>query len=98
MLTLNLILTKTQMYFIGCLFHWKQCLRRKLDDLRIHKFLISYLVGEYDEDAGTGLILLLTIIDPKEIVIKGIPYIRNCLQSQGVQKSKTANNHNITIT
>ena len=44
-------------------------------------------MGEYDEDAGTGLILLLTIIDPKEIVTKGIPYIRNCLQSQGTSRN-----------
>ena len=40
-------------------------------------------MGEYDEDSGTGLILLLTIIDPNEILNKGIPYIRKCLQEQG---------------
>ena len=70
-------------HFVGCLFHFKQCLRRKLIELHIHENLISYLIGEYDEDAGTGYILLLTIINPTEIVTKGIPYIRHCLKSQG---------------
>lgn len=70
-------------HFVGCVFHWKQCLRRKLIELHVNELLISYLIGDYDEDAGTGYILLLTIIDPTEIVSKGIPYIRHCLRKEG---------------
>lgn len=55
---------------IGCAFHWKQALRRKLLEYDIPDDLISLLMDE------NGLINLLTVIPIDEIESKGIPYIR----------------------
>lgn len=56
--------------FIGCLFHFKQALWRKLIDLGIPEELVHELMSE------GGLIGLLTVIPIDEIISKGIPYIR----------------------
>jgi hypothetical protein len=55
---------------VGCEFHWKQAIRRKLLDLRIPKDIISRLVDP------EGLLNILTVIPINEIECKGIPYIR----------------------
>jgi hypothetical protein len=62
---------------VGCKFHWKQALRRKLIDLRVPKDIISRLV---DPD---GLINILTVIPIEDIESKGIPYIRAHFDEEG---------------
>jgi hypothetical protein len=56
---------------IGCLFHWKQAIRRKLESLGLEERSITKLMGP------KGLINLLTVVDPNEIIYKTIPYIRD---------------------
>jgi hypothetical protein len=56
---------------IGCLFHWKQALRRKLLVNGIPRNVITLLMDK------KGLINLLTVIPIAEIENKGIPYIRS---------------------
>ena len=56
---------------IGCLFHWKQALRRKLKQFNINSAMISELMD------GHGLINLLPEIPISDIESKGIPYIRS---------------------
>ena len=57
--------------FIGCWFHWKQAIRRKLvKQFHIPLNMVSELMD------GNGLINLLNIIPVNEIIVKGIPYIR----------------------
>ena len=55
---------------VGCLFHWKQAIRRKLVDFHIPKDLISELIGT------NGVMNILTAIPIEEIIPKGIPYCR----------------------
>ena len=55
---------------VGCLFHWKQSLRRKLMELNVSLEKISELMWE------DGLINLLTVLPLSEIVNKAIPFIR----------------------
>ena len=55
---------------IGCYFHWKQCLRRRLLELHIDKDLISKLM---DKD---GLINLLPLV-PIDDVSRAIRFIRS---------------------
>ena len=57
-------------YAVGCLFHWKQSLRRKLMELNVSLEKISELMCE------DGLINLLTVVPLSEIVNKAIPFIR----------------------
>lgn len=62
---------------IGCLFHFLQSLRRRLE--KIHNIpdnIARVLLGD---QAGGGLIKLLTIIPTDEILTKGIPYIQEKL-------------------
>jgi hypothetical protein len=56
---------------IGCSFHWKQALRRRLIDFGIDKEVISTLMDE------NGLINLLSVVPPEELWTKTIPYIRS---------------------
>jgi hypothetical protein len=56
---------------VGCEFHWKQALRRKMIDLHIPRQLISKLVNK------DGLINILSHIPETEIISKGIPFIRH---------------------
>ena len=56
---------------IGCVFHWKQALRRKLLAYHIPKDVISRLMGP------DGLINILTHCPIEEIETKGVPYIRH---------------------
>ena len=62
---------------IGCLFHWKQAIRRKMLDYNIPKDKISFLMR------SDGLLEMLTVIPISEIECKGIPYIRaNCIEGE----------------
>lgn len=56
---------------VGCEFHWKQAIRRKLLDLNIPREKISELMD------SKGLLHLLTEIPIEDIESKGIPYIRD---------------------
>ena len=60
----------SEAFFVLCLFHFKQAVRRKLLEFGIPKELISLLMDE------NGLINILTVIPVEEIVPKGIPFIR----------------------
>jgi hypothetical protein len=66
---------------VGCIFHWKQALRRRLLEYNVGKDKISELVGQ------NGLINLLTVIPIAEIENKGIPYIRENF-NEGLDKNK----------
>ena len=58
---------------IGCLFHFKQALRRKLLEFCVPKAVIHDLLGK------DGCLLDILTVNPiriHEIVTKGIPYIR----------------------
>ena len=55
---------------VGCLFHWKQAIKRKLVDFHISKNLICMLIGT------DGVMNILTVISIEEIMTKGIPYRR----------------------
>jgi len=68
---------------VGCLFHWKQANRRQLLELKIPQDVVTFLCGGWDDEKQSGLLLLLTIIDPAEILTKGIPYIRSKLRTLG---------------
>jgi hypothetical protein len=56
---------------VGCVFHWKQALRRKLLARGIPRDIVSNLMG------SDGLINILTHCPIEEIEIKAIPYIRH---------------------
>ena len=56
----------------GCLFHWKQALRRKMGSLNIDKETISMAMTR-------NVLDVLTIIPRDEVVRKGIPYVRSIL-------------------
>ena len=55
---------------VGCVFHWKQALRRKMLGYRIPKDIISSLMS------SDGLINILTHCPIAEIETKAVPYIR----------------------
>ncbi|KUF91609.1 Hematopoietic prostaglandin D synthase [Phytophthora nicotianae] len=61
---------------VGCLFHWKQALRRKLIDLRIPKETVSHVMA-------SGAIDVLTVIPIDEIAEKGIPSVRSRVDESG---------------
>ena len=55
---------------IGCLFHWKQAIRRKLISHHIPEQTVSKFVGK------RGPLELLCVIPINEIMVKGISYVR----------------------
>lgn len=55
---------------IGCLFHWKQAMRRKMLQLHIHETLISEIMDV------NGIINILPEVPISDIETKAIPYIR----------------------
>lgn len=67
---MNAAKTELRAPVIGCEFHWKQAMRRKLLELGVPKDTISNLMN------SDGLINLLTGIPIDEVEPKGIPYIR----------------------
>jgi len=70
---------------IGCFFHWKQCQTRQLKKLSINADIISYIMTSYDASQGTGLLELLTFINPDDIETKGIPYLRKTWKEAGIE-------------
>jgi len=54
--------------YVGCLFHWKQAIRRKLVERNIPKDYISILMNELN---------ILTVLPIEDIIPKGIPYVRS---------------------
>lgn len=66
---------------VGCEFHWKQAIRRKLLDLNVPRDKISELMD------SKGLLHLLTEIPIEDIESKGIPYIRQNF-NEGQHKPK----------
>ena len=58
---------------VSCFFHFKQAIVRQLEQLRIPGHILYAIAGT------NGLIDLLTVIDPLEVVCKGIPYIKSKL-------------------
>lgn len=65
---------------VGCLFHWKQAIRRKLVDLRIPKEAICTAMSP-------GIMDILTVIPVDEIVSHGIPYVRSKIDERGHKKA-----------
>ncbi|KAE8893076.1 hypothetical protein PF005_g21676 [Phytophthora fragariae] len=65
---------------VGCLFHWKQAIRRKLVDLRIPKEAIRTAMSP-------GIMDTLTVIPVDEIVSHGIPYVRSKIDERSHKKA-----------
>ncbi|KAG2897361.1 hypothetical protein PC119_g16668 [Phytophthora cactorum] len=61
---------------VGCLFHWKQALRRKMVELRIARPQISAVLRP-------GVIDVLTIIPVDQIADKGIRFVRAQMDETG---------------
>ncbi|KAG2785962.1 hypothetical protein PC129_g13229 [Phytophthora cactorum] len=61
---------------VGCLFHWKQALRRKMIDLRIPQETVSHVMT-------AGVIDVLTVIPIGEITEKCIPFVRSRVDESG---------------
>jgi hypothetical protein len=57
--------------FIGCYFHWKQAIKRKLTERALPKEIIRALIGTH------GAMNILPLIPVEDIITKGIPYIRS---------------------
>ncbi|KAG3077887.1 hypothetical protein PI125_g21134 [Phytophthora idaei] len=55
---------------VGCRFHWKQALRRKMIDLRIPQETVSHVMT-------AGVIDVLTVIPIGEITENDIPFVRS---------------------
>ena len=58
---------------IGCLFHFKQAIRRRLLKLKLPEEVITVLIGEH------GLMNFITSIPVDDIGLYAIPYIRACM-------------------
>lgn len=67
-------------YIVGCLFHWKQAIRRKVLELRIPK-------GDVQVAMTPGLLDTLTVVPEAGIRTKGIPFVTHSLNSR-VDKQK----------
>lgn len=67
---MNAVKSEFKAPVVGCEFHWKQAMRRKLLELGVDKDTISNLMN------SNGLINILTGIPIAEVESKGIPYIR----------------------
>ena len=52
----------------GCLFHWKQAIRRKIIELNFNEDVCERMMWKDSLE-------VLTIINPSEIKWKGIPYV-----------------------
>jgi hypothetical protein len=57
---------------VGCLFHFKQALRRKLIKLRVPLYQVSFLMIP-------GVLDILTVIPIEEIKTIGIPFVKKLL-------------------
>jgi hypothetical protein len=63
--------------FIGCYFHWKQAIKRKLIERALPKELVKALIGK------NGAMNILPLVPIEDIVPKAIPYIRTKVQETG---------------
>jgi hypothetical protein len=63
-------------HIVGCLFHWKQALRRKLISLRVPIEQVKVAMGK-------GVLDILTVLPVGEIEEKGIPYVRSLINCDG---------------
>ncbi|OWZ12695.1 hypothetical protein PHMEG_00014102 [Phytophthora megakarya] len=63
-------------HVIGCLFHWKQAIRRKLVDLR-------FSANQISEAMAPGVLDVLAVIARDEIRTKGIPYAMSLMSTKG---------------
>ncbi|KAG3083689.1 hypothetical protein PI124_g19537 [Phytophthora idaei] len=61
---------------VGCLFYWKQALRRKMIDLRIPQETVSHVMT-------AGVIDVLTVIPIGENTEKCIPFVRSRVNESG---------------
>ena len=64
----------------GCLFHWKQAIRRKMLSLKIDQEYVGHAMTK-------NCIDILTIIPRDEILVKGIPYVRSILEAEDLNLS-----------
>ena len=65
----------------GCLFHWKQAIRRKMIALKIDSDQISMAMTTFVLD-------VLTVIPPNEIRSKGIPYVKSIIDEELISKDE----------
>jgi hypothetical protein len=63
---------------IGCFFHFKQAIRKYMCD-KCH--FDTDTIGSFMEQ-----VTLLTIIDPDEILIYGVPYLRQMFEPEGLDE------------
>ncbi|GMF63467.1 unnamed protein product [Phytophthora fragariaefolia] len=61
---------------VGCLFHWKQALRRKMIELRIPQDQIAAVLTP-------GVLDILTIIPVDQIADKGVRFVRSKITETG---------------
>ena len=59
----------------GCLFHWKQAIRRKIIDLKFDEPVVDRFMNAIS-------LQTLTVIPPNEIVKYGIPYVRDIVEHE----------------
>ena len=67
---------------IGCFFHWKQAIRRKLASLKFknEKEIIAHAMVKYSMD-------ILTVIPVNEIKSKGIPFVKDNLKDDILEEN-----------
>jgi hypothetical protein len=64
---------------VGCFFHWKQALLKKLIKLKLPDTVIHQLIGHEE-----GLLNLLTVVPIDEIRTKAVPYIEEKINQPGL--------------
>jgi hypothetical protein len=69
-------------YEVGCFFHWKQALLKKLTKLKLPDSVVYQLIGHEE-----GLLNLLTVVPIEEILTKAIPYIDAKINQPGLLDS-----------
>lgn len=59
-------------HILGCAFHWKQAIRRKMVNMCIPEDQISYSMK-------FGVLDILTVIPVADLLQKGIPFVRTMI-------------------
>ena len=65
--------------YIGCEFHWKQAIRRKLISYRLPIDHVTKIIGD------KGYMEILCYIPIEEIIPEGIPYMRSLMHELEIQ-------------
>jgi hypothetical protein len=65
--------------YIGCEFHWKQAIRRKLISYRLPIYHVTKIIGD------KGYMEILCYIPIEDIIPKGIPYVRSLMHELEMQ-------------